>query len=203
MVDKLIAESPLMLSPLSQILVGHDNSGSGAGWYLDKIETECPITGMTQVFPCDKWFAKDEGDGRIERILKENTSLRKLGKGQSVWNVWVYTSDMKMAGTDSNVYICLYGDEGKTDDIYLDNKSNNFEAGKCDTFKIDTKKVGVPFKLRVGHDDKGTAPGWHLEKIELENVQTKEKFLFNCNRWLAKDEDDHEIVRELPAEGMG
>lgn len=30
---------------------------------------------------------------------------------------------------------------------------------------------------------------------------SKNRFLFNCDRWLADDEDDHECVRELPATG--
>ena len=32
---------------------------------------------------------------------------------------------------------------------------------------------------------------------------TKEKYLFVCDRWLADDEDDHSIVREMPAKGSG
>ena len=96
MADKLFVPSPLMLTPIEEILIGHDNSGVGPGWFLDRVEIECPVTGMVQTFACGKWFAKDEGDGRIERILKENTSLRNENKkAQSVWNVWVYTSDMK------------------------------------------------------------------------------------------------------------
>jgi len=31
----------------------------------------------TQVFPCRKWFADDEGDGLISRILYESKSERK------------------------------------------------------------------------------------------------------------------------------
>ena len=30
-IDKLFIESPILLSPLSQILIGHDNSGAGPG----------------------------------------------------------------------------------------------------------------------------------------------------------------------------
>ncbi len=30
------------------------------------------------------------------------------------------------------------------------------------------------------------------------NQNTKKGYEFPCGRWLAKDEDDHEIVRELP-----
>lgn len=34
-------------------------------------------------------------------------------------------------------------------------------------------------------------------------MTTNEKFVFECNRWLADDEDDRSIVRELPAKGPG
>jgi hypothetical protein len=109
---------------------------------------------------------------------------------------------LKRAGTDSNVFIVLYGDKGKSDDVELKNdKKNTFETGKCDEFKIETNDVGKPFKLRVYHDNSGSMPGWHLDRIELENMSTKERYQFVCNRWLSKDEDDREIVRELPAEG--
>lgn len=37
----------------------------------------------------------------------------------------------------------------------------------------------------------------------MENTSTSEKFMFDCRRWLAKDEDDGAIVRELPAQGPG
>lgn len=37
----------------------------------------------------------------------------------------------------------------------------------------------------------------------MENVSTGEKYSFDCRRWLAKDEDDGSIVRELPARGTG
>ena len=35
----------------------------------------------------------------------------------------------------------------------------------------------------------------------MENMATQKRYTFNCGRWLAEDEDDGEIVRELPAEG--
>ena len=107
---------------------------------------------------------------------------------------------MKHAGTDSNVSIVLYGDKGKSDDIKLKSDKSSFESGKCDEFKIETNDIGQPFKLRVFHDNSGSFPGWHLDRIELENMATKERYFFTCNRWLSKDEDDKQIVRELPAE---
>ena len=40
-------------------------------------------------------------------------------------------------------------------------------------------------------------------QVEMENMATKEKYVFSCNRWMAKNEDDGAIVREIPAEGPG
>jgi len=41
----------------------------------------------------------------------------------------------------------------------------------------------------------------HRIQIELENLSTNKRYTFHCNRWLATDEDDGSIVREIPAEG--
>ena len=38
-------------------------------------------------------------------------------------------------------------------------------------------------------------------QVEMENMATKKKYLFVCGRWLADDEDDHQIIREISAEG--
>lgn len=38
-------------------------------------------------------------------------------------------------------------------------------------------------------------------QMTLMNTLTKDKYNFNCNRWLDANEDDNEIVREMTAEG--
>ncbi len=38
-------------------------------------------------------------------------------------------------------------------------------------------------------------------KVTLMKTLTREKYSFACNRWLDINEDDNEIVRELPATG--
>lgn len=40
-------------------------------------------------------------------------------------------------------------------------------------------------------------------QVELRNIATKREYVFYCNRWLATDEDDNQILRELPATGEG
>ncbi|XP_022094211.1 lipoxygenase homology domain-containing protein 1-like isoform X2 [Acanthaster planci] len=199
--DICSVEIGAILSPLSRLDIGHDNSGVGAGWHLQKVVIDCPAAGIEQTFLCNDWLADDEGDKRIERTLTESKSMRKTKKQKEVWNVTVFTSDVASAGTDANVYFCLYGDQGKSDEIKLDNKSDNFERGQQDSFKIEMVPVGKPYKMRVWHDNKGMAAGWHLEKIEIQPVSSKKCYIFPCNRWLAKSEDDGEIIRELPATG--
>ncbi|RNA20950.1 lipoxygenase homology domain-containing 1, partial [Brachionus plicatilis] len=189
-----------MLSPINEVLVGHDNTGADPSWFLEGIDIETPQLGLKQFFPCMKWLAEDKDDGKIERLLKEDTNRREERGEKVVWNLTVFTSDKKYAGTDSNVYVVLYGDKGKSDDLSLRENSDNFEKGRKDKFRIETNEIGIPFKIRISHDNSGKAPGWHLDRIELENLETKEKYYFNCNRWLDKKEEDGQIVRELPAE---
>lgn len=40
-----------------------------------------------------------------------------------------------------------------------------------------------------------------LFQMTLMNTLTKDKYNFNCNRWLDAFEDDNETVREMTAEG--
>ncbi|XP_050409617.1 lipoxygenase homology domain-containing protein 1 [Patella vulgata] len=192
-----------MLSPLSKIDIGHDNKGVAAGWFLESVTVYCPTAGIEQFFPCGKWLAMDEGDRVISRTLTEQKSKRIKKTKKGSWTVWVYTTDTTNAGTDANVFICLYGDKGKSDDIQLEGKGDSFEAGNMDIFNVNMSEVGKPYKLRVWHDNKGIAAGWHLDKIEIESQAAQEKYKFDCGRWLATDEDDKCIVRELPAEGPG
>ena len=56
-------------------------------------------------------------------------------------------------------------------------------------------------KIRIGHDNKGITAGWHLDKVEVRRLkddgETSTSYTFPCVRWLAKDEDDGSVVREL------
>lgn len=44
--------------------------------------------------------------------------------------VHTYTGDTRGAGTDANVVITIFGDEGDSGEKKLDNARNNFERGK-------------------------------------------------------------------------
>uniref|UniRef100_A0A8C0AX22 Lipoxygenase homology domains 1 n=1 Tax=Buteo japonicus TaxID=224669 RepID=A0A8C0AX22_9AVES len=199
--DLFNVEIAALLSPLSRVTIGHDNCGVSSGWFCEKVVVYCPFTGIEQTFPCGKWLDEDEGDGLIERELYEMVSLRQRRLKKSPWSLWIWTSDIKNAGTDATIFFQIYGDKGKSDEMKLDNNSDNFETGQTDKFMIELPDLGTFYKLRIWHEKRNPFAGWHLNKVTLLKTLTKEKYSFNCGRWLDINEDDNEIVRELPAEG--
>lgn len=50
------------------------------------------------------------------------------------WSLWIWTSDLPNAGTDADISFQVYGEKGKSDEIRLDNKTDNFEQGQVDRF---------------------------------------------------------------------
>jgi hypothetical protein len=54
----------------SSFRIGHDGSGPGAGWHLEKVVIDAPKLGKKWVFPCGRWFDTNEDDHQIERELE-------------------------------------------------------------------------------------------------------------------------------------
>uniref|UniRef100_A0A8C1CFM6 Lipoxygenase homology domains 1a n=1 Tax=Cyprinus carpio carpio TaxID=630221 RepID=A0A8C1CFM6_CYPCA len=190
-----------LLSPLSRVTIGHDNAGISCGWYCEKVTVYCPFTGLEQVFPCGRWLDEDEGDGLVERELYEMVSLRQKKQKKFPWSLWIWTSEIKGAGTDAQVFVQVYGETGKSDEMKLESKSDSFEQGQCDKFIIEMPDFGKIRKLRIWHEKRNPFSGWHLGRVTLMKTLTREKYSFVCNRWLDINEDDNEIIRELPATG--
>ena len=54
------------------------------------------------------------------------------------YEVTVYTGDVRGAGTNANVFLVMYGENGKSDRFDLGNKSDNFERAQVDKFKVNS-----------------------------------------------------------------
>lgn len=132
----------------------------------------------------------------------------EFNDGSDEWIIKVYTSDLKnklFEGTNANVYITLIGAKNETEKFWLDKskvKSKNknlFEAGNIDEFLVTSNiELDKLHQIRIGHDNTGFNSGWHLEKVEVINKNDNTLYLFLCNRWLSKDEDDGRIELVLP-----
>jgi polycystin 1L2 len=61
------------------------------------------------------------------------------------------------------------------------------------------RPLGPLLYMRVWHDNsgKGDDASWFLKYIIVHDLQTREKFYFLCQQWLAVEKDDGQIEREL------
>uniref|UniRef100_K1R2V2 Lipoxygenase-like protein domain-containing protein 1 n=1 Tax=Magallana gigas TaxID=29159 RepID=K1R2V2_MAGGI len=158
------------VGPMKKIKVEHDNTGLGAGWYLERVViTDLNHPKWKYYFPCGMWLARDEGDGAISRYLigsKDPFAIRKDSK----YKVTVYTGDKKGAGTDANVILSIFGENGESGEQKLDNSKNNFERNCKDEFLVKCPCLGRINRIRIGHDNTGFGPGWYLDKVSTSVV---------------------------------
>lgn len=81
----------------------------------------------------------------------------------------VRTADEAGAGTDSNIFVILYGESGQTHEVRLNGyiHGNAFERARTDTFDIPLEAVGRVYKIRVRSDCHYPASAWRLSSIEV------------------------------------
>ncbi|KPP63401.1 lipoxygenase-like domain-containing protein 1-like, partial [Scleropages formosus] len=189
------------IAPLKKIRVRIDGSGSRPDWFLDKIIMRNLTTEEVSVFTYEEWLSKNKGPKRamvceMAAIIDDEEMVES-----TTYIIQVKTSDIAGAGTDANVFLIIFGENGDTGKMALKecNKTNKFERKQTDTFRFqDILSLGELSKVRVWHDNAGPAPGWHLEYIDVKDEIMDKTFRFPCDRWLAKNDDDGQIMRELP-----
>ncbi|XP_013393280.1 uncharacterized protein LOC106161002 [Lingula anatina] len=122
------------------------------------------------------------------------------------YQITVTTGMRKKAGTTSKVSFILSGDDGDTGVRRLgDGKRKKFERGSILNFILSVEhSLGPLTFLRIWHDNcgHGKERSWFLEQVQLQDLQTGEKFFFLCDRWLAVEEDDGMVERILPVAGL-
>ena len=82
------------------------------------------------------------------------------------YRVYVKTSDVRGAGTDANVYIIIFGENGDSGEQHLKKSETNksaFENNQTDVFTLpEMLSLGQLMKIRVWHDNKGERNGMLL-----------------------------------------
>ncbi|XP_078677295.1 uncharacterized protein LOC144913960 isoform X2 [Branchiostoma floridae x Branchiostoma belcheri] len=206
------------LGELQKVVIGHDGHGLGSGWHLDKVVIkESPVADKKYTFPCNRWLDENEDDKLIERELlvqdDNSPSAKSPDHAQATpppqeatdnkkddWTVRVMTSEDVNAGTDAQVSLTVYGDQGNSGPLQLGvGQSGFFERGKIDEFDVKVGDVGKIYKIRLEQDNSGTDPGWKVDKVELSHPSSGETLVFTCERWLATNQEDGQTCRELPA----
>ncbi|CAF1547842.1 unnamed protein product, partial [Adineta steineri] len=216
-VDTFVKELEDVGDHIEKIRIGHDNSGFGAAWHLDRVEIRRLLKGektKTYIFPCDRWFAKNEDDRQIVReLVPDKVIEEKLDKSGNLqvkekeiadrlemkqYTLDIYTGDKFGCGTNADVFCTIYGDKGDTGERELSRSETHrdkFERKQMDRFKIESADLGNIYKLKIRHNNKGLSPDWLLDRAEvIDDIRT---YVFHCEQWLAKGKGDSKLERTL------
>ncbi|XP_012939779.1 lipoxygenase homology domain-containing protein 1 isoform X2 [Aplysia californica] len=141
-------------------------------------------------------------DGVATRLKKRRDRMMKT---RGNWRISCTTNELPTAGTHAQVFITVYGHKGNSGPVPLGFPDNScFNPGQEDDFELNLGAgLGEIYKIRISHDNTGEFPGWLCDEIRMVDTDTDEKLVFPCRRWLSREEDDHEICREIPAVRKG
>lgn len=102
--------------------------------------------------------------------------------------VWVKTGSQPLAGTDSNVFIQLFGTTGQTDSIWLPPRDLfAFEEGGVDKYVLEVPDLGDLTRCCVGQDA-SVDSGWFVETVRIQDDDTNREWTFVFNQWLGMEE---------------
>nr|XP_016847282.1 PREDICTED: lipoxygenase homology domain-containing protein 1-like [Anolis carolinensis] len=98
--------------------IEHDNTSMSPSWYLDRvIVTDMSRPHLRFYFPCNNWLSKDDGDGLYVRDLIGSLNPMDVPKVNK-YVVRVFTGDMNGSGTDADVFINIFGQNGDTGNTF-------------------------------------------------------------------------------------
>ena len=100
------------------------------------------------------------------------------------YKVKVLTGDVEQAGTGANVFLQMFGNDGKSKRLRL---KGNFSRDSLVKLTITMQTLGSLKKIKIWHDNSGSSPNWFLKSVEIVAMTSKESWKFPCERWLAKD----------------
>ncbi|XP_056232679.1 polycystic kidney disease protein 1-like 2 [Seriola aureovittata] len=106
--------------------------------------------------------------------------------------IGVQTGHRKNAGTTANVTVKLIGSDGESETHTLtDPDKPVFERGAFDMFLLSTPfPLGEVQNVRLQHDNSGGHPSWYINKVTIQDLQTRHVFHFFCGCWLSADRGD-------------
>ncbi|XP_034536415.1 polycystic kidney disease protein 1-like 2 [Notolabrus celidotus] len=104
----------------------------------------------------------------------------------------VQTGHRKNAGTTADVTVKLIGSEGESDTQNLTAPDKPvFERGAVDVFLLATPfPLGEVRNIRLQHNNSGGRPSWYINKVTIQDLQTRHVVHFFCDCWLSDDRGD-------------
>ncbi|KAM8876289.1 polycystin-1-like protein 2 [Synchiropus picturatus] len=139
---------------------------------------------------------------RRARSRRKMTLLTDSHPGaQYNYLVSVQTGHRKNAGTTATVMVTLIGSEAASDTHHLTDPDKTV----CERGNVDIFVLAVPFPLgevqnvRLQHDNTGGHPSWYINKVTVQDLQTRLVYHFFCGCWLSTDRGDGMIKKTFNA----
>jgi hypothetical protein len=108
---------------------------------------------------------------------------------QNIYTIWIQTGEENLAGTDSNVFIQLFGTNGQTESIHLPSRDIfSFESGSTDQYVLEVPDLGELTRCCVGHDNSEGDSGWFVVDVRVQDDETDRQWVFTFNQWLGVEE---------------
>lgn len=170
---------------INEIKLKSDSEGFNSNLFINRIKIKKTSEDEPRIFPIFRW-------------LKPNNEY-SFSPNNVEYSFKISTGNVSAGGTDANVSMILYGTNGNSDEIKLNDyiAKNAFEAGRYDYFKISLRDLGEINKIKIWHDEQFLGDGWYLNKIEIKNEKSSLKLEFPFYSWLDKSENPQSINVEL------
>lgn len=102
------------------------------------------------------------------------------------------------AGTGATMYVTLYGTRASSDELPVGAPGGRFGQTGLDILTAHLADLGQITRVHVRHDNAGVEPGWFLDRVVVSDDDGG-RWIFPCQRWLARHRDDGAIERVLDA----
>ncbi|XP_038652376.1 polycystic kidney disease protein 1-like 1 [Scyliorhinus canicula] len=127
-------------------------------------------------------------------VLQDNTPT-----DQYLYEIIVETGFRTRAGTTAKVYIKLHGEDGisETRELYH-SETQLFERNSRHTFIMSVpESLGSIWKVHLWHNNGGHSPSWYVTSVIVKDLPNGTCSFFPAECWLAVDEGDGKVEREL------
>jgi len=131
-------------------------------WYLSSISIE------NSYFSVNRWIKKGSYTFKENRLSKD-------------YHIQVKTGDENGAGTDSDIYLTIHGEEGSTPEIRLNGYilGDAFERNDLDSLTLfGLPDVGTIKSVKLRSNGRWAASNWYLNWISINNEQVV------VNQWI-------------------
>nr|XP_014350610.1 PREDICTED: polycystic kidney disease protein 1-like 1 [Latimeria chalumnae] len=124
---------------------------------------------------------------------------------QQHYVIIIDTGFRSKAGTTAKVHIILHGEDGisETRELYCPDKPL-FERNSRHTFVMSVPySLGPIWKIHLWHNNGGVSPSWYVSHVIIKDLLTNRSWFFPAECWLAVDEGDGKVERELTSLNHG